>query len=137
MRVRRQKTEREPTIALINIVFLMLIFFLVAGQLARPPEPGLKLVRTAELDGASPPDALVLHPDGRMAYRGADVAEAEAFVAGLDDAARAVVRVLPDRDLPAARLVETGRALRAAGAGRVVIVTARGAAAAEAEGAVR
>ncbi|HBT01217.1 MAG TPA: biopolymer transporter ExbD, partial [Citreicella sp.] len=36
MRKVRQKTEREPTIALINIVFLMLIFFLVAGTLAQP-----------------------------------------------------------------------------------------------------
>lgn len=128
MKAQRKKTEREPTIALINIVFLMLIFFLVAGQLARPLDPGLDLVRVADLDGASPPDALVLHPDGRMAYRGADVEGAEAFVAELSEEARAVVRVLPDRDLPAAKLVETGRALRAAGAARVVIVTARGAA---------
>lgn len=131
MRARRQRAEREPTIALINIVFLMLIFFLVAGQLARPVDPGLHLVRVAGLDGAAPPDALVLHPDGRMSYRGADVAAAAVFVAGLDAAARATVRVLPDRDLPAAKLVATGRALRAAGAGRVVIVTARGAARAE------
>ena len=132
MKARRQKTEREPTIALINIVFLMLIFFLVAGQLARPLDPGLNLVRVADLDGASPPDALVLHPDGRMTYRGTDVEGAEAFVAELSEEARAVVRLLPDRDLPAAKLVATGRALRAAGAERVVIVTARGAAGDEA-----
>lgn len=131
MRARRKKTEREPTIALINIVFLMLIFFLVAGQLARPLDPGLHLVRVADLAGAAPPDALVLHPDGRMSYRGTDVAAAGAFIDGLDEAARDVVRVLPDRDLPADRLVETGRALHAAGAGQVVIVTARGAAQAE------
>ena len=45
MRARRPKTEREPTIALINIVFLMLIFFLVAGTLAQPLDSALKLVR--------------------------------------------------------------------------------------------
>lgn len=39
MRAHRQKSEREPTIALINIVFLMLVFFMVAGTLAAPLDP--------------------------------------------------------------------------------------------------
>jgi biopolymer transport protein ExbD len=34
--------------------------------------------------------------------------------------------VVPDRDLPAARLVEIGAALRAAGAESVLLVTERG-----------
>ena len=47
IRVRKRPT-REPTIALINIVFLMLIFFLVAGTLARPLERELRLVQAQE-----------------------------------------------------------------------------------------
>ena len=39
---------------------------------------------------------------------------------------RPVARLLPDRDLPAANLVALGRAVQAAGAARVVIVTERG-----------
>ncbi|MEL6206235.1 MAG: biopolymer transporter ExbD, partial [Pseudomonadota bacterium] len=81
MRARRRRAEREPTIALINIVFLMLIFFLVAGTLARPLDPDLTLVQTADLGPAGPPDALVVHADGRLSFRGDDLASAAAYLA--------------------------------------------------------
>ncbi|APX14095.1 ExbD/TolR family protein [Tateyamaria omphalii] len=123
MRARRQ--TREPTIALINIVFLMLVFFMVAGTLAAPLERDLALVRTDDLEGRAPPDALVIHADGQMVYRGAAQADAEGYLAGLDPEAREEVRIVPDRDLPAADLVRLGRDLRRAGAGRVIIVTER------------
>lgn len=127
MRSRRPKTEREPTIALINIVFLMLIFFLVAGTLAQPLDPELKLVSTADLEGnPPPPDALVVHPDGALSHRGEVRASPEAYLAALDPEARALVRLVPDRDLPAADLVEVARALRAGGAEKVMIVSERG-----------
>ncbi len=130
MRARRRGTEREPTIALINIVFLMLIFFLVAGTMARPLDPDLSLVKTRDLDRAPPADALVLHADGRLSFRGEDLAEAADVMplldAALGETARDKVRIVPDRDAPAARLVAVGRALRDAGAERVVVVTERG-----------
>ncbi|MFD1508031.1 ExbD/TolR family protein [Lacimonas salitolerans] len=126
MRARPHKQPRANTIALINIVFLMLIFFLVAGTPARPLDDDLRLVRTADLEGAPPPDALVIHADGRLSWRGADVASPEGFVAGQPEEARARLRILPDRDLPAADLVALGRALRLAGVEKVVIVTERG-----------
>lgn len=118
------RKEREPTIALINIVFLMLVFFLVAGTLARPLDRDLRLVSVADLAGAAPADALVILADGGMRWRGEVVADVADFVAAQPEAGR--VRVVPDRDLPAADLVRIGRALRVAGAGRVVIVTERG-----------
>ncbi|WP_425101305.1 ExbD/TolR family protein [Tropicibacter sp. S64] len=126
MRRRRARSEREPTIALINIVFLMLIFFLVAGTLSRPLDPDLTLVRTADLDRQTPADALVVFADGRLSYQGQGVASAADHVAGLDAEALKRVRLVPDRDLPAQTLVRLGRELRAAGAGQVVIVTERG-----------
>ncbi|HEV8033899.1 biopolymer transporter ExbD [Yoonia sp.] len=126
MKQRRKRSEREPTIALINIVFLMLIFFLVAGTLVTPLDKDLRLVRTADLAGAAPAEALVLHADGRMTYEGGVVTSAADFVASLPEPARARVRIIPDRDLPAATLVAQGRALRVAGADRVVIVTEQG-----------
>jgi biopolymer transport protein ExbD len=122
----RQKSEREPTIALINIVFLMLIFFLVAGTLARPVDADLRLVSTADLAGAPPPDALVVHADARLSYRGQDIASPAAFVEMLPEEDRARLRLMPDRALAAQDLVALGRALRVAGAGQVVIVTQRG-----------
>lgn len=124
MRARRPRSRREPTIALINIVFLMLVFFMVASTLAPPLDRDLRLVRTQTLEARPPPDALVAHPDGRLSYRGEDIADAAAYLALRDGSD--VARVVPDRALPASDLVTLGRALRAAGATRVMIVTERG-----------
>lgn len=126
MRKRRQGTRREPTIALINIVFLMLVFFMVAGTLTRPLESDLKLVRTSELEGRAPPDTLVVHEDGRMTYRGDSIASAEAFLDARPEESRDLVRIVPDAALSATTLVDLARALRRAGAQRVVLVTERG-----------
>ena len=126
MRRRRNSTRREPTIALINIVFLMLVFFMVAGTLARPLDGELRLVRTADLEGRAPPDTLVVHADGRMTYRGETIDSIGAFLAARPEEEQAKVRVVPDQALPAKDLVNMARELRAAGAERVVIVTERG-----------
>lgn len=123
-RIARRK-KGEPTIALINIVFLMLIFFLVAGTLAQPLDGHLQLVETSDLEGREPPDALVLHADGRLSYRGEAQADATGFLAGREDEDLTAVKVVPDRNADADRLVEVSRALRAAGAQEVVIVTER------------
>lgn len=120
-----RKTKAEPTIALINIVFLMLIFFLVAGTLAQPLDGELKLVQTSDLDGRAPPDALVLHANGRMTYRGDEIADIAAYLARSSEEDLAEIRVVPDRDLPADRLVALSRALRQGGAQSVLIVTER------------
>ncbi|ASM71746.1 MULTISPECIES: ExbD/TolR family protein [Roseobacteraceae] len=121
MRVRRKKSEREPTIALINIVFLMLVFFMVAGTLAAPLDPELKLVETANLQGEAPADALVIGADGTLTHRGQPVDVAGFFAAV--PAAADTARMIPDRAASAHVVIETARALRAAGAARVVIVT--------------
>ena len=122
---RKTASEKEPTVTLINIVFLMLIFFLIAGQLAPPLDGRLELIETRELEARPPPDTLVIHADGAMTLRGLPVASAGAFVAGLSEAARTAVRIVPDRNLAASELVRIASALRAAGAGRVVIVSER------------
>jgi biopolymer transport protein ExbD len=126
MRRQTRKRDREPTIALINIVFLMLIFFLVAGTLAAPIDPALTLVRTVDIDGTAPADALVVHKDGHMTRQGVLIASAADFVQALPPEGRDRVRVVPDRDLPAATLVSLGHALREAGVTSIAIVTERG-----------
>ena len=125
MRKIRRRKKGEPTIALINIVFLMLTFFLVAGTLAQPLDGELKLIRTAELEGREPPDALVVHEDGALSFRGERLADVAGFAAGLDADQLKRVKIVPDRALDASRLVEVSRALRGAGAQSVVIVTER------------
>ncbi|MFW2587066.1 ExbD/TolR family protein [Sagittula sp. SSi028] len=126
MRRKPARSKGEPTTALINIVFLMLIFFLVAGTLAAPLDQDLTLVDTRDLEQTPPATALVIHADGRLTYRGEDMADAAAYITRLspDDLAR--VRLVPDRELPASDLVRLGRDLRKAGAETVVVVTERG-----------
>ena len=112
---------RDSTIALINIVFLMLIFFLIAGTVAPPLDREIDLVDTSGLEGREPPDALVLRADGTLHFRGNPV-EPDAYMMRH---ASGPVRIVPDRMAPAPRLVEITTALRRAGAVSVVLVTER------------
>jgi biopolymer transport protein ExbD len=113
----------EPVIGLINVVFLMLVFFLIAGSVAPPLDREIRLVRLDEAGAPPPPDVLALTADGRLRAGGAETTVAD-FLAGLPEAPP--VRLMPDREAPAARLVEVARALRAGGASRVIVVTERG-----------
>lgn len=122
----RAKPKREPTIALINIVFLMLVFFMVAGALAQPMDGDMSLVVTHDLEGRPPPNALIVHPDGRLSFQGGDVADALAYFKTLSVAERETVRLVPDRGLQAEKLVALAREFRSAGATKVMIVTERG-----------
>ncbi len=126
MRKPARRPAREPTIALINVVFLMLVFFMVSGTLAQPLDTALKLVRTADLDGIAPPDDLVVHADGRLEYRGAEITSAAGYLARISEEGLPAIRIVPDRDLPARDLVSLARELRQGGAGKILIVTERG-----------
>lgn len=126
------KRHREPTITLINVVFLMLIFFLIAGTLAPPLDTELALVETSALEGREPPDALVINADGEMMYRGQPM-DAETYVTkhgavseATDEAVKKTsVRIVPDRALAAQKLLEVSHALQTAGATQVFVVTER------------
>lgn len=127
MRHRFARSKPEPTIALINVVFLMLIFFMVAGTLAPPVDPELKLVDTRDLEGREPTYALVLTAQGALRYRGAPVDSPAPYLSDLatqtDAEAQITARILPDRNVPAAALLDVAHALRVGGAERVLIVT--------------
>ncbi|GFE64685.1 hypothetical protein KIN_17590 [Litoreibacter roseus] len=124
--MRALRSKREPTIALINIVFLMLVFFMVAGTLSPPLDRDLSLVNTRDLDARPPPDALVIHSDGQMSFRGVGMPDAATYMSTLEQDAQTEVRIVPDQTLPAAQLVAIGQDLRRAGARKVIIVTERG-----------
>lgn len=115
------RRKRDSTIALINVVFLMLIFFLITGTIAPPLDPDLDLVNTSELEGREPPDALVLHKDGTLSFRG-KVTDPEAFMTGHGGG---TVRIVPDRDALGSRLIEVTGQLRRNGASSVFLVTER------------
>lgn len=114
-----RKSDREPTITLINIVFLMLIFFMVAGTIAPSIDARLTLVQAKDLIVTPPPDGLLVLADGTLMLQGQVVTVRQAAQDG------GTVRMMPDRDLPARTLVMLGRDLTAAGAQAVVIVAER------------
>jgi biopolymer transport protein ExbD len=120
----RRRRRAEPLVALINVVFLLLIFLLVAGTIAAPLSPDLRLVETGDLDPRSPPDAAVVLRDGTLLYRGDPVTVAD-YVTERTGLGETAIRIVPDRDLPARRLVALTSELRRAGAAEVWIVTER------------
>ena len=119
-----QRRRADPTITLINVVFLMLMFFLVAGTIAAPPPADLRLVQLAQADPLIPPDVLTIAANGAVIWQGAP-ADPAAYVAALPTEAQGIARIMPDRDAPAAALITLARTLRAAGAAEVRIVTER------------
>ncbi len=135
MPIRRLPARKkpEPTIALINVVFLMLIFFLIAGSLAPPLDRDVRLVATEELEGRAPPDAAVVLADGTLRWRGQVVTEDQVVAhareiapVDLPEDEKPDVRLVPDRDLPAETLLRINKQLREAGAGKVWLITERG-----------
>lgn len=124
-RPRPQRRKPEPTIALINIVFLLLVFFMIAGQISPPLDDTVSLVRTTELGSRQPPDAAVINADGRVFYRGKEVAPAD-YPALIESSPDKSVRLIPDRDLPATILVGIVRDFGQQGAGPIWVVTERG-----------
>jgi biopolymer transport protein ExbD len=118
------RRRADPTITLINVVFLMLMFFLVAGTIATPPPADLRLVQLAQADPLVPPDTLTMTADGAVIWQGGP-ADPAAYIAALPAEAQGIARIMPDRDAPAAALITLARTLRAAGAAEVRIVTER------------
>ncbi|WP_244423600.1 ExbD/TolR family protein [Nitratireductor pacificus] len=126
----RAARERESTVTLINIVFLMLIFFLVAGTLTPPLDGEVTLISTTDAERSEPPGALFVTRDGALRVKGAEV-DAAGFVAQrraqseAPDSETLEITVAADRDLPASRLVDIVGALKAAGASKISIITER------------
>lgn len=123
------RARTDNTIALINVVFLMLIFFLFAGSVEpndahdiTPPDVALEREKT-DTGGA-----LVVLPDGSMMLGGEAVTlERLAEILGADtiDSA-APLRVVADKTLPAVKLTEILAVAREAGRARIVLVARMG-----------
>lgn len=126
-----KRKAAEPTISLINVVFLMLIFFLIAGTVAPSLDDKLQLVNVEGLDGRPPPDTLILHADGQLSLRGDILLPDEINISDLpdvekDDDGQIALRLIPDRDVPAVILLDVTDQLRQAGATQIWLVTERG-----------
>ncbi|SMR82440.1 biopolymer transport protein ExbD [Aliiroseovarius halocynthiae] len=135
--MRRRSVERrkaEPTIALINVVFLLLVFFLIAGQLSPPMDQDIKLASVKDLTSTQAPDALVIDQDGALSYQGVPITP-EAYwdehpqskLADDEEVPQSKrLRLVPDRRVPAVTLLGVANELRKLGARDIWIVTQRG-----------
>ncbi|AML51800.1 ExbD/TolR family protein [Falsihalocynthiibacter arcticus] len=122
--LRRRKPE--PTIALINVVFLMLIFFLIAGTIAPALAPDHQLVQTNNSANIPPPDAILIDVQGAMSLHGAPIEapfSLDNLRAAISD--EGALRIAPAQDLPATLLLRRVATLKTAGAEVIHLISER------------
>ena len=129
MRLRRPERpfEGENILPLINVVFLLLIFFLLAGQM-KPPE--IIAVEPPESVSEAKPRShagqLLISADGRLALGEDELNDAELFekVSVLvEENPGIVLRLKADRVVDAARAIDVMTILHRAGVEKVTLMT--------------
>ncbi len=123
-----QSVDRDnQLLPLVNIVFLLLIFFLIAGQITRfepiathPPE--------SSSDTAAHDDELIvsMDADGKLALNG-EIMSAPAVIEAIELSPQqaSVVRIKADAQVKAVRVIEMMEQLRNAGSQQINLLTAR------------
>lgn len=124
----RARDHDDKLVPMINVIFLLLMFFLIAGHL-KPLFGKEQLVPRSlseTLPGATQ-DELTLAPDGTLAWGDEPVRRVElaARLAALPGGVPEALRLRADAGTPAAVLLPVLDALRAAGVARVSLVTLR------------
>lgn len=133
---KHRRVMPENTIPLINVVFLMLIFFLIAGTVAPPVSTELRPPKSEELPLMPPAgNAVEILADGTLIHRGQRLpleTILERFPAPVDAASTQegtlpeVIHILADKALPASKMMPILQAFRAAGHKSIRLVTVRG-----------
>lgn len=125
-RPRRKPNEDDRILPLINVVFLLLIFFMVTGRLTAADPFPIEPPRSAS-DGAPAEGHLIaIGADGQLALDGAVMDEAallEALGTILSRVANAEIRIKADGGGEAVELVALLARLRGIGAEEVTLMT--------------
>lgn len=121
MRLRQARKRFEASeggvLPLINIVFLLLIFFLLAGRVAQPEAADVKPPSSVFASGdPAAPSMLEVTATGEIRYLGepADLARAATSIAKQAREAEAAVVIRADMAAPAERVLAAAAALRRA-----------------------
>jgi biopolymer transport protein ExbD len=128
MRLRRptKRNETENTIPLINVVFLLLIFFMLAGKLGQQdPFPLTPPTSQSERAPTERPVTVYVGPDGKTAL-GNEIVALDALESAVRDRlaqGTSAVRLKTDKGAEANRVIEVMDALRRAGVKRVTLLT--------------
>ena len=124
---RRPKNDEERILPLINVVFLLLIFFMVAGRLTGSDPFKVDPPTSANKHPAQKPEATVLiASDKRLALDGevmsADALE-KAMAGRIRSGGSTVVRVKADARAEGVRVVDVMERLRRAGVAKLRLLT--------------
>lgn len=120
-----KQTERESTIALINIVFLMLIFFLIAGTITPPIDSQVEPISASNENDADLNDMLAIRADGELVYKSESIevdSYASTFLANEANNTRPV-KLFVDQKLEATKLVTVINTLKASGIISIQVIT--------------
>ncbi|MBO0904488.1 biopolymer transporter ExbD [Jiella sonneratiae] len=132
LRRRGRRPRADAAIPTINVVFLLLLFFLVAGTLAAPEEADIDPAHVGTGAGERLPRPLLsIARDGSLGLNGKALsrealAGAVAALRRPEEGRGATLYVLPARDLPASTLVAILGEAAAAGAATTLVVMKTG-----------
>ena len=100
------KVRPDASLAIVNIVLLLIFFFLATGQLLNPPSQNVDIAETSDLPlDQLPAPILVVQPDGEWQLDGEPVAPDLLGVALAGMEAPVVLHILIPRDAPAGSLL--------------------------------
>lgn len=123
----RAKSDDERILPLVNVVFLLLIFFMIAGQLAASDPFDIAPPLSTSEGPAGTQELLVLvGADGRLALDGETLSEVDfkaALTERLSDGAAPSVRMKADGGAEANQVVAVMELLRGAGVERLTLLT--------------
>ncbi len=115
----------DDLLPLINIIFLLLIFFMLAGTMTNPEAFPVRPPESRHGEAAKNDADLLIGPDGDLAWQGERVA-VEALIARIGDDPPQRIVARADGEVASARLMPVLEQLRNAGVERVSLITRRG-----------
>lgn len=125
----RQRRTAQDLIPLINIVLLILVFFVVTSNLRSFELEGIALSRTSLMgDSARARNVLVIFADGSLSYAGKAVTKDQLTAKLQDRALRNPAKPLfiaAHAELAAPTLIEIAEMIRKAGVEKIILVTKR------------
>lgn len=126
------KRSSDWVLQLINIVFLLLLFFLVNGTIAAPQDTGVEPPHSVLIAAGNPPrDAAYIDHDGNVRYRQAPASleqiarqlRSDAAALGLAGETLPPLVIVADRRLKASRLVASIEELKRLGVRNISLLT--------------
>jgi len=120
-----QKKHYDSTIPLINIVFLMLIFFLVAGNISPPLQSDIELALAKNAEATAFPDSLVISKEGLLFFQDNPVSVDEFLLKRLSEKGEEakIIEIIADKNLNAQILLNLVASLRQKGAEDIQVIT--------------